>query len=53
MDDFLIYWGMLAFYIHHFGKKLFATEFDKKKLEIWTLELSRFFKKNLLNHGVV
>jgi amidase len=48
MDDFLIYWGLLAFYIYHFGRKLFATEFDKKKLESWTLGLSRFFKKNLL-----
>jgi amidase len=25
---------------------LFKTEFDKKKLEIWTLGLSRFFRKN-------
>ena len=47
MGDFLIYWGMLAFYIHHLGKKLFKTEFDKKKLENWTLGLSRFFRKNL------
>jgi len=48
MDDFLIYWGMVAFSVHHFGKKLFETEFDKKKLELWTLELSRFFRNNLL-----
>ncbi|CAB1059191.1 hypothetical protein D1BOALGB6SA_3949 [Olavius sp. associated proteobacterium Delta 1] len=48
MQEFLIYWGMVAFYIHHFGKKLFKTEFDREKLEIWTLELSRFFRKNLL-----
>ena len=48
IDDFLIYWGMVAFFIHHFGKKLFETEFDKKKLEPWTLELSRFYRKNIL-----
>jgi amidase len=48
MEDFLIYWGMVAFFIHHFGKTLFKTEFDSAKLELWTLELSRFFKKNLL-----
>jgi len=48
MEDFLIYWGMLAFFIHHFGKNVFKTEIDKKKLEIWTLELSRFFRKNVL-----
>ena len=48
IDDFLIYWGMLAFFIHHFGNKIFKIEFDKKKLENWTLGLSRFFSKNLL-----
>jgi amidase len=48
MDDFFIYWGMLAFFIHHFGKKLLKTEFNKKELEIWTLGLSRFFRKNIL-----
>jgi len=47
MEDFLIYWGMMAFFIHHFGKKLFKTGFDREKLELWTLELSRFFRKNL------
>ena len=29
IDDFLIYWGMVAFFIHHFGKKLFETESNK------------------------
>jgi amidase len=38
---------MLAFIIHYFGKKLFNTEFDKKKLENWTLGLGRFFRRNL------
>jgi amidase len=52
-DAFIIYWGSLAFNIHHFGKKLFKTEFDKKKLEIWTLGLSRFFRKNLLKSPFV
>jgi amidase len=46
LEDFIHYWGMLSFFIHHFGKMLFKTEFDKKKLEIWTLGLSRFFRKN-------
>ena len=48
MEDFFIYWGMLAFFIHHFGKMILDTGFDKKKLEIWTLGLSRFFRKNFL-----
>ena len=48
MDDFIIYWGMLAFFIHHFGKMILDPEFDKKQLEIWTLGLSRFFRKKFL-----
>jgi amidase len=48
MVDFYFYWGMVAFVLHHFGKKLFAVEFDRHKLEPWTLELSRVFRKNLL-----
>jgi amidase len=39
---------MLAFFIQHFGKMMFKTEFDKKQLETWTLGLCRFFKKKLL-----
>jgi amidase len=48
MEDFIIYWGMLAFFIHHFGKMILDTGFDKKQLEIWTLGLSRFFRKKFL-----
>ena len=46
MEDFIIYWGMLAFFIQHFGKMILDTRFDKKELEIWTLGLSRFFRKS-------
>ena len=46
LEDFILYWGMLAFFIHHFGKVLLKNEFDKKKLESWTVGLSRFFRKN-------
>jgi amidase len=46
MEDFIIYWGMLAFLMQHFGRMMFKTEFDKKELENWTLGLSRFFTKN-------
>jgi amidase len=48
MEDFFIYWGMFAFFIHHFGKMVLDTGFDKKKLEIWTLGLSRLFRKKFL-----
>ena len=48
LEDFILYWGMLAFFIHHFGKSLFKIEFDKKKLESWTIGLSCFFRKKFL-----
>ena len=48
MEDFIIYWGMSAFFIHHFGKMILDTGFDKNQLEIWTLGLSRFFRKKFL-----
>ena len=46
--DFWVYWGLLAFYIQLFGKKFFGKEFEKKKMEQFTKELSRYFRKNLL-----
>ena len=48
MEDFILYWGMLAFFIQYFGKKMLDTGFEKRKLEIWTLGLSRFFSKKFL-----
>ncbi|MBW2440675.1 MAG: amidase [Deltaproteobacteria bacterium] len=48
MEDFIIYWGLLAFFIQHFGKKIINAGFDNKKLETWTLGLSRYFKKKFL-----
>ena len=48
MDDFSIYWGALAFYFHHFGKKITKGPIDKKKFERFTLGLSGFYMKNIL-----
>lgn len=46
--DFSIYWGALAFFFHHFGKKITGSSIDKKKFEKFTLGLSRFYMKNIL-----
>lgn len=47
-DDFIIYWGMMAFSIRVFGPVIIAPGFDRKRLEDWTIALSRHFQKNLL-----
>ncbi|MBW1812361.1 MAG: amidase [Deltaproteobacteria bacterium] len=48
MKDFSIYWGALAFFFHHFGKKITGSKIDKKKFEKFTLDLSGFYMKNIL-----
>jgi len=47
-DDFLFYWAMMAFSIHYFGKKTIGPDFDKKKLDNWTIGLSHFYRKKIL-----
>lgn len=44
-DDFIVYWGMLAFSIKHFGGLFFGKGFDKTKVEPLTSGLSRYFLK--------
>ncbi len=44
-DDFIVYWGMLAFSIKHFGGLFFGKGFDKTKVEPLTTGLSRYFLK--------
>ena len=48
MEDFIFYWCMLAFVIHHFGRKMLDTGFNAEELENWTLGLSRFFRKRFI-----
>jgi amidase len=47
-DDFILYWGLLAFSFRYFGKLLVGPGFDSSKLEDWSLNLSRYFQKNIL-----
>lgn len=51
--DFLVYWGMLAFYYNYFGIKEFGFSFDSKKLESFTLEMSKHFLKNIYKFSFV
>ncbi|MCG8312119.1 MAG: amidase [Pseudomonadales bacterium] len=45
-DDFLLYWGLLAFVFNNFGGALFKQSVDRKQLEPFTKGLSKFFMKN-------
>lgn len=47
-DDFILYWGMMAFFIRFFGPIIIAPGFDKNGLEDWTVKLSGYFQKNFL-----
>ena len=44
-DDFIIYWGMLAFSFRFYGKFIINRGFDRSRLEDWTINLSRLFLK--------
>ncbi len=44
--DFILYWGMMAFSMHHFGGVTVTRGFDGSRLEELTLGLSRYYLKN-------
>ncbi len=48
MDDFFIFWAALAFSFHHFGKKITGNKINQKKLEPFTIGLSRYYRNNIL-----
>ena len=47
-DDFILYWGLMAFSIRFFGPLIIAPGFDRSKLEDWTIKISNHFRKNFL-----
>ncbi len=47
-DDFIIYWGMIAFSIRLFGPFIIAHGFNRERLEDWTIKLSGHFRENVL-----
>ena len=53
-DDFIIYWGMLAFSFRFYGRFIISRGFDRSRLEDWTINLSRLFlKKSFKAPGVI
>lgn len=42
-QDFLRYWGALAFSLQRFGGQLFGKEYDPRQLEPFSIHLSKFF----------
>jgi amidase len=47
-DDFILYWGLMAFTIRFLGPIIIAPSFDRSKLDSWTIDISRHFQKNFL-----
>ena len=47
-DDFLLYWGMLAYMFSKAGALIYGAKVDKHKFEPLTLGLRKFFQKNAL-----
>src|SRR5208283_3287232 len=47
-DDFILYWGMMAFSLRFCGKFIIACGFDRSKLENWSIDISRHFQKHFL-----
>lgn len=47
-DDFLLYWGMLAYMFSKAGGLLLGSKLDKRKFEPLTIGLSKHFQKNIL-----
>ncbi len=45
-DDFLVYWGLLAFSLRFGGKRIVDASFDSSKLDGLTSGLSRHFMRN-------
>ncbi len=45
-DDFLLYWGFLAFALRNGGRIIIDRSFDKKRLEGLTNGLSEHFRRN-------
>ncbi len=46
-DDFINLWGMSAFYVKHFGKLMFGSHFDAKKLTKVTHGLAKHHLRNI------
>ncbi len=48
VDDFLLYWAMLAFFVSKFGRMLFPQGFEHHQLDPLTLGLARYYRQRFL-----
>jgi amidase len=46
-DDFILYWGMMAFSIKYFGGIIIGRGFNREKVETLTSGLATHFRKNI------
>jgi amidase len=53
VNDFSIYWGMLAFLTATFGKKVMSPDFDASRLDNLSKGLAGLYKKNALKTPLV
>ncbi len=47
IEDFTLYWTMLAFLIKTFGKVLFSPDFDARRFDPFSKGLAKHFRKNI------
>lgn len=48
IDDFVVYYGMMAFMVRTFGKRVISPDFRADELDDLTLGLSRYYRKKML-----
>lgn len=48
VDDFLLYWAMLAFFVSKFGRALFPQGFDGQQLDPLSQSLARYYRQRFL-----
>lgn len=48
VDDFLLYWAMLAFFVSKFGRALFPQGFDRQQLDPLSQGLARYYRQRFL-----
>ncbi|WP_323774725.1 amidase [Alcanivorax sp.] len=48
VDDFLLYWAMLAFFVSKFGRALFPQGFDGQQLDPLSQGLARYYRQRFL-----
>lgn len=53
IDDFLVYYGFMAFMVHRFGRRVIGPDFNAAELDDLTLGLSAHYRRHLLKTPAV